>query len=245
MNTEEFLNITSSSIVLLIIEALALFIILKLIRKFLPLLPKKEKFRKLLRKHTQIFEIIAWVLFLIHVINKLNNKHLVTQIIIISLLAAAILYFLWFYFRDYINGLIFRTNYNIYLDDYITVNNVSGRVKSFKNKYIELESKNGDIFYVNYSNLMKGVISRRADTEQSSVFSFSIKIFSENYSVNKISEIKKYLLTFPSVSTNKAPVIKVANNTDKHIELNISFVSLDEERNDIVMEAVRDKFNEV
>ncbi|MDL2240086.1 mechanosensitive ion channel [Bacteroidales bacterium OttesenSCG-928-K22] len=242
MNTEEFLSINSSSIIILILEAILLFFVLRMAVKFLPLLPKKEKIRRLLKKHTQIIEIVVWIIFLIHVITKISNIYI--QYTIIAALACIILCFLWYYLKDRIIGIIFKTNYNIDIDDYITLNEISGRIKGIKGKYIEVESKNGDIYFINYSDLNKGIFSKQADTEQSSIFSFTIKISTDNYNANKLAEIKKYILTFPSVSTKKAPNIKVAHTNNKHVELTISFISLDEERNDAVMEAVRGKFNE-
>ena len=241
MNTDKLLSISSSHILVLILEALAIYVILRLLRKYSPLLPKKEKFRKLLKQRIHLFEIIVWLLFFIHLI---NNLYSVPKIIIQSIVAGIVLGFLWFYFKDYLVGVIFRINYNIEVDDFVTINNISGRVKNFKSKYIEIETSNGEIFFINYSDVNKSVISKKLDTEQSAVFSFTIKILSDNYTQNKISEIKKYALTFPSVSTQRAPNVRVTQNNGEYIELKISFVSLDEERNDIVMEAIREKFDE-
>jgi small-conductance mechanosensitive channel len=241
---EDLLNTTNAgvNVIVLLILAALLFLLLRLIRRYLPILPKKEKNRALLRKQTQIIEIAVWVLFICFVIPELTQRNVVFLLLVIFLLIGFIVFYHAYYVKDYVAGVVFRMGHHIDIDDVVTFAGIIGRVKKFNNQNIEIETNSGEIYYIPYSQIKKGIISKLSNTEQSYMFTFTLRMNVADCDVNKVAEIKQYLLTFPSVSTAKPPIVKYAKLEKGVVSLEVSFISLDDERNDIIVESVRNKF---
>jgi len=199
---------SSISIFWLLILAILLYLLLKLLKKYLPVLPKKEKYRKLFNKQIQAFELIIWVLFISIFTNKILTTNFIISSIIILLLLISVLFFGWFDIKNLVAGISFKLhNNNIKVNDSIKFNEITGIVKEFGKQNIEIETNNGEIYFIPYSKIKENVFCKLSNTEQSYLYEFQIKIATTKFNNNILFDIKKYILTFPSVSMTKEPNI--------------------------------------
>ncbi|MDD4142044.1 MAG: mechanosensitive ion channel [Bacteroidales bacterium] len=240
MNPETIITDKSSALWLIGIAAIILFFILRLLRKYLPLLPKREKIRRVLKKQIQAIEIIIWALFAFYAIPKFSDN-IPLLIIVLCIVLSFVIFYAWFYIKEYVAGITFRGDVDIKIGDTITFNGITGKIKKLSNQHVEIETDN-EIFYFPYSQILKGTYSKYCNSEQSHICNFTLSLNPAMYDTDTIFEIRKYLLTFPSVATTMEPDIKCVKNEKGFVSLNISFISLDEERNEIIIQHVKEKF---
>ena len=233
---------SSLTIATIIVTTIILFILLRFFRSYFHLLPKKEKTREWIKKWTFFIELIIWLIYfaiITPIIYQTNTAFVIFYIIIVSCI---ILIYSYYFFRDYIAGIIFKLNYRIQIDDIIKIDNTIGRVRRLNSQHIVIESANNEIIYIPYSKIKNNFISKISTNEQSSICSFQISINSSEYNYNTLSAIKRFILTFPLVSTQSEPILNFIKAENSKTIIDISFISLDENKNEIIIESVKNKF---
>ncbi len=237
-----FQQSSSVSILGLIVLAILLYFILKFLKKYLPVLPKKEKYRKLFKRQIQAIELIVWFLFISVFAHKIFTTNVIISLIIIILLLIFVIFFGWFEIKNLVAGISFKLHHNIKINDSIKFKDITGVVKEIGNQNLEVETNNGEIYFIPFSKIKENLFCKLSNAEQSYMYVFDIKIATSKYNNSILSDIKKYLLTFSSVSTTKEPNVKIAETTSETTTLTISFVSLDDNNNDKIKMLVKERF---
>lgn len=236
-------NITqSTTIIFIILMSLALWAVMRIIKKYIPLLPRKEKTRELLRKQTTAFEIIIWLIYLSIIGPHLSDSNNIFNIIFLTTIICLIIIVSFLFLRDYFAGVIFRNNYNIEENDLIKYNDIIGRIKKIGLINVEIETTNNEIIYIPFYKIRNGIISKISDNEQNHNRSFSFIINSGNLSKDISSNITKMLLSFPTVSTQKLPNVNINHDINSQVIINVTFTSLDDNFDDEIIETIKNKF---
>lgn len=221
---------------------LALWAIMRMIKKYIPLLPRKEKTRELLRKQTTAFEIVIWLIYLSIIGPHLNDANNTFNIIFLTTIICLIIIISLLFLKDYFAGIIFRNNYNIEENDIIKYNDTIGRIKKIGIINIEIETTNNETVYIPFYKIRNGIISKVSDNEQNHTRSFSFIISSGNLNKDISSSITKTLLSFPTVSTQKLPNVNINHDINSQIIINVTFTSLDDNFDDEIIETIKNKF---
>jgi len=205
-----------------------IFIVLYLLKIFIPLIsPGKLNINKF-RKYFTLVEGIIWGMVLLGAaIFFLENNIIFSTILFLILL----LLFYWysrFALRDYIAGLVFKVENSFSLNEIIEVEGQKGIIKKFHYRNLEIENENGEMILLPYSILLGIISSPRKISDSLLSFSFEINIPSEQ-PYDKVSDLlKKYILSLPWIVLKNEPKIQLIEEKDNFYNVKITIFSFDE-----------------
>ncbi len=216
-------EITQGNLFWLLIFTLTGYVILRIIKKYLPLMMKKELSKRIIGIGIPILEVLFWLWVFYESIPVFYNHHKLLGILVFTIALSAIIWYTWYRLRDYVAAFIFRTGNEISIGESIEYENVSGKVISFKSRYIELKNASGDIELIPYTAISGKRIIRHQNTEQSQSFKFAISINGETPPKTQAADIKQFILRQPWSSLSKDPVIRYLGNDDEgnHYEITV------------------------
>jgi len=208
--------ITSAKIFFVIIIWFAIFyFFLRIAKKYLPTVIKQSSQKRNINKYYAILELSVWSVFLILVTNLLLHKSFIIGITFLIIILGLTAVFIFFYFRDYISGLIIRSENSIKEGDIIyTDDKTSCRIISLKQRGIEAQTDNGEIIFIPYRLIISDKIKiKHSETEKAKAFTFYLKY--ENCLGEKTElkdKLHRFLLELPWIKHYPQPEIIFESN---------------------------------
>ena len=196
---------------IIILSALGYGVLL-LIRKYIPLVLKRDRSRKILRIIYPIVELAFWIWVFYAAIPALYEKHFLLGLSAFAVALAVIVWYAWYRLRDYIAGIILRSSQDIREQEIIIIAGSEGKIIKFGSYNLMLETDNGEIVLLPYSCFAGKKIIKKHPSEQVKSFKFILTIQSGKDPVKLISEIKNTVLTQPWSSLKKDPQILMLNS---------------------------------
>lgn len=233
-------NINIFPVLISLIMWLVLFIILNLLRNFIPMLFRNSS--KAL-KYFSLIEILTWSTYFIIGISYLYNKNFVFSTGLL-LLFFITLYFISIYsLKNYIAGMIFRLSQKIKKGERIILLNESGEVVKLGTRNITLINEKGNTIYIPYSKIINEVKHKNNTDESMGSHVFDIELKGKSNIKEQINTIKQIILNSPWTSLNKDPLINISKENQESIIFRITVYSIDESYGYLIEEAVRKKIN--
>jgi len=110
------------------------------------------------------------------------------------------------------------------------------------NHRLELESENGEIIYIPYSQLSDAVIVKLHPGEMILSHSFTMSTTNNKSSAEKIEEINFAILSLPYASLKKAPQIKLIHEDRSNMVFELVVYTLEKEYFFKIEQEIRKKF---
>jgi small-conductance mechanosensitive channel len=209
--------------------AVVIFLLLKGLFLGFPFIIKNWEKQKSFQKYYGVFEIVVWVLYVIFVIQQFSDSNQLYSIGLFLLLMLAGFWILWYYFKDYVGGGLFRFNSKFDINDSIQVNNYQGKIIKIGKFRLEIESESGEIIYIPYSQLSNAVIVKLHPGEMILSYSFTLSTDKAQLLEEKIQKLKYHILSMPYTSLKKSPQIKLIHEDKKHFVFEIVVFTLEKE----------------
>ncbi|OYT16483.1 MAG: hypothetical protein B7C24_07560 [Bacteroidetes bacterium 4572_77] len=171
------------------------------LRKFIPMLIKNPDKEKDFRRYFTMVEIMIWIVFTVFVIQQMSDSNQIYAFGLFLLLMMAGFWTLWFYFKNYISGSIFKLNDKFDINDMVKINDYQGKIVGLGNHRLELESDNGEIIYLPYSMLSDAVIVKLHPGEMVLNHSFTLSTPHDKRSKDKKEEIRFAILSLINTSS--------------------------------------------
>lgn len=222
--------------------AMVLFLLVKAIAKMLPFIIKQPERKKSYDKYFSLFEIFVWLLYTIFVIQQLSDSNQLYSFGLFLLLMVAGFWMLWYYIKNYISGGIFKLNANFEINDTVQVDAFQGKIIGMGRHRLELESENGEIIYIPYSQLSDAVIVKLHPGEMILNHSFTISTTNDKSSAAKIEEINFAILSLPYASLKKATHIKLIHEDPLNMVFELVVYTLEKEFFFKIEQQIRKKF---
>jgi len=208
-----------------IAAALLLFLILRIVKRLLLRLCKNGTRFNTITSWMPAVEILLWTMFVVWMIEFLSGNNYLYSLALFGLFAIAMAGFMWFSLRDYLAGAIFRINRAFNLNETITTMGITGVIKSFRSRFLELETKKGETIFIPYSKIFGEVINKSHPAEKVQAYTFSMKVHDTD-DFKLISEkILIEILNQPYASLSKDPSIYLSQEKDGFMELEITLYS--------------------
>ena len=176
--------------------AFVLFLVLKAAAKGLPFIIKKQEYKKTFAKYFTLAEVFIWILYTIFVIQQLSDSNQLYSFGLFILLMVAGFWMLWYYIKNYISGGVFKLNAKFELNDTVQINEFQGKIVGLGNHRLELESENGEIIYIPYSQLSDTVIVKLHPGEMVLSHAFTMSTLADMPSKEKIEEIRFFIKSY-------------------------------------------------
>ncbi len=155
------LSISPLELFLLFGGGVLLYLTLRLIRWGFPLLPIGPSLKARLVKIGPLAELVVWMIYITSTIAWSLKGNPQVRMLALGGLVVLVLVALWFAIRDYLSGVILRTESHINIDDEVTVGDASGHVRSLRARGLELEQAHGDTLFVPYRHVRDAMLLKR------------------------------------------------------------------------------------
>lgn len=211
----------------LIFLGILLFVIFRLAKFLLPIIIKKSSTRKIIQKYIPLIELFLWFIFLVWSLKSfvIKNQYFAIGLSVVMLSIA--IWASWFVLKDYISGMIFKTNSDLNKGDTVTIEKTTGKITKFGFRTLQIESAGSKIIKIPYTQMLnKNFI--KSDTAQTITgHSFKIKVKRNEKIKDIINQIKSSILLLPWTSLKKDPIIKPIAETSGIYTLEITVFALE------------------
>lgn len=175
-----------------------------------------------------ILELVAWITFIFwSTTYTLSGKSYYTVLVVVLVIVLVIL-LSWFLVRDYIAGVLLKSQQIYKNGQNIKTAQYSGRITRMGNLHLSLQTESGESARIPYSLLSNSVIlKQKQDYADTNSFTLTVP-----QSLSKEAWTKKLeadILFSPWVSTKANPVIKIIEETNNSFVFSISVVTLNPE----------------
>jgi len=187
-------------------------------------------------------EIVVWILFLRWLLAGLFVKPESALAINIVFTAILLVLFAWFFLRDYVAGIILKTENIFSPGQKIKTADVSGKIMKAGYRSLEIESDSGRFSKIPYSLLAMQVFSLQEPDE--TVHSHEVVLnVSATSEIEDIKEqIVRELLLLPWVSVNQKPVITILDENQKSVSLKVSYQAASDSQAHSINQYLRKRF---
>ena len=231
------------AMIMMAASAVALYLLLFMLTKYLPLLVKNDRRRQWVKKQFVILEIIVWALYVAVMLPVLYRHEQILAIPVTIIITCIIIIWAYYYLRDFISGLIFRMNNHIRKGEYVKTNDIVGIIRKINSLNVEIESMDNRKYIIPYSKINTEVFCRLNDEDYGMTCAFEFKILTDNITPDTLNRMRAFLLSFPAVSTRYEPTIKLKQDDDSTFTVaSVTFMSLDKNDNDLIITQLKNNF---
>jgi small-conductance mechanosensitive channel len=182
--------------------AIALFLIMRLVSFYIPVLTGKRKIRKALLKVFPVLQLLVWVAYAFWAFDQLFHRMAVYPILTGSLIVLMVALIGWYFLRDFVSGIILKAENAFEAGQQIQTTEVSGTLKKLGYRTMEITNSEGEHISIPYSLLTGQKIVKPAETGNWTEQLIMLKIPSA-YPPEKIqSMLKIRILEMPWIVTD-------------------------------------------
>lgn len=224
------------------IIALALLLIFRAIRNWVPFIIKNIDRNRAFHRYFTLVEIFIWIIFIIFSIQKLSDSNQVYSFGLFGLLMIAAFGVFWFYLRNYINGAVFKLNNKFNISDTVQIGEYQGKIIGMGGLRLEIESENGEVIFIPYNQLSNTVIVKLHPGEMILSHSFTISTPHNKKAKDITENIRFKVLSLPWSSLKKAPHIKLIHNDRELLIYELIVFTIEKEYFFKIEQEIREEF---
>jgi hypothetical protein len=178
-----------------------------------------------------VAELAAWMIYLIWAMQYLGVRGYLATLFPVIVFIIVILYLAWYGLKDIIAGIVFKSSYDLHINDHISVQGISGKVMAIMHTRLELEENSGQIISIPYSKIAGNLIFRNypSQTMLSHHFKLEVALPESHRNIFDLTEkIRIAILAMPWASQKRSPKISVEEEQPETIIFAITIFSIDE-----------------
>ncbi len=226
-----------------VIIAGLLFLFTKLAGYLFPRLIKNKSYRDKLKKYMPIAELLVWGIYFLFAFKAFVLKNQYIALVFLVVLVSVSIWGSWFILKDYISGVLFKSDKNLEEGERISTLSFSGRIMAFNRRTLQVETEKGNNILIPYSQLLTESIKRYDSSKTITGKTFDIQV-KTNSDLPKLTEkIEKELLLLPWISLKKKPIIKITEQNESYSIIEISIYAIDSVYFSKIENHIKEKFS--
>lgn len=191
---------------------------------------KNAPFRRAIKLKTDrimpIVEAVVWLGYMLWCIQQLIQNDTWNAIGILIILLLLVVMLSWFVIRDYLAGIVLKSDGSMKLNDWIKVKNIEGKITEMGHRAMIITTDSGETVNVPYSTLSGEISAKPNPSEKLISHTFEIKISRVANSESTITQIRRSILNAPWASVRKSPEIKLLADSREFYHFEISIYSI-------------------
>lgn len=209
-----------------LVLGILLLAVLRISARLVKLLPADQPYVKVLIYLFPVIEFIIWALFLFWVLFHLFEGEFYYPTLIISLILVLVGLLSWFVAKDFVAGLIFKTENVFKVNNTIRIADTKGIIRRLGYLSLDLENENGELEKIHYSKLTGQRVVKPNPTEVLKKYSFFLS-YPNNVPISQAMQtISNHILNAPWSAVSKAPVIQNAGNNENTYQFEVAVYAL-------------------
>lgn len=222
----------------IILYGIFLLIVMRLLSWLVKIIPVKKQHSKRIIYVLPVIEFFIWIGFIIWIVNRLLKDSFIYQPLVIGLLAIGIVAFAWYFLRDFISGLLLKTQVDFKKHDLIKTADTEGKILNIGYLTMKIETSNGDIELIPYNILKSGKVTKPLSEDNYVKQILEIKCRKKLPLTETIEKIRVSALNSPWNVCVKPPVIKLIGETEHHYEFELSVFVMQPEHAQRIKEVI-------
>ncbi len=199
------------------------FWILKILIRRLPI---KRVYKIRLNRILPIMEGLAILGFLLWGVQLLVENEFWNSIGLLVISLIALLMISWFLARDFLAGIILKSDGSLNLNDWIKIKDIKGKVISLGYRSMIMETEVGETVNIPYAKISNEVSIRPNPSEKIKSHAFKLSLSKNgNYSQTE-KLLRSTILNAPWSSVKKMPQIKLIEETETQFNLEVIIYSM-------------------
>lgn len=203
-----------SGLIALVVAGLALLLLLKLIKIWLPKLIQRQAYKESFLRYYPLFEIGIGLLFITYAIDKLSTNNPLYALGLFVILFIITLWITWYYTKGYVLGILFKLNSKFSLHDNIRFKAYQGKIIEMGARRMLIEDDKGELIFIPYDELVKHIIIKNHPAENILSHNFMLQVPSTKATDDRQRDIRYRLLSLPWISLKKEPIIKIMDEDE-------------------------------
>ena len=188
--------------------------------------PIRKTLKSRIKRALPSVEAMIWLIFIIWSIRHLIRNDLWNSIGVMLVMVMVLVFLSWFVLRDYLAGVVLKSDGSMKENDWIRVKNVEGRVTRMGLRSMIITADSGETVNMPYSAISGEISSKPNPSEDLMSNTFNIKLARESDAEATITQIKKAILNAPWSSVRRFPEIKLLEDTRDFFQFEITVYSI-------------------
>jgi len=169
-------TITALELLLIVAGAVVLFLFVRVVRRGFTLLRRTRTSLAGWAPLGPMAEALLWLVYLVSVIAWTLKDYYLVRLGALAALALAAVIAVWFVIRDYLSGVVIRTEAAMARGDVVRIGDIEGQVLRFRARGVELELSHGDRVLLPYRVIRDAPLVRRRTHLAAVRRSFSVPV---------------------------------------------------------------------
>jgi len=221
------INTSGFPVLFFALGVLIIYLVFRFLNKYTRSANISSRQQKFLQKNLPISELLIWIVFLAWSIDFFLFRNDVFAGALVIVFIFALFWISRYSLKNLISGFMFRSSFGFYLNDYIKVNDLSGKIVYLGYLFLEIENKSGLHMQIPYSELEDKVRIKKASQDFASGYSFQMKIpIKVDFKDAKL-KIEQAITNSPFSAINHWPNVEIIRQEDKIQVLQITVYALD------------------
>lgn len=208
------------------LSGLALFAALWVLKLLIRRLPIKRSYKVKVDRFLPMMEGLVWLGFLIWGVQLLVKDSFWNSIGLLSVGLIVLLMISWFLARDFLAGIILKSEGSLNLNDWIKINEVKGKVISMDYRSMILETEVGETVNIPYTKISNEISIKPNPSEKIKSHAFKLSMSKDRDYREIEKQLRSTILNAPWSSVKKKPQIKLLEETDAQLHLEVIIYSM-------------------
>jgi len=204
-----------------LVVGFVILIILRLTFKSLKILEVKYKTNIGYQRYLPAFEMLIWLSFIYWSLEEIFNEPLYFTVFFMTISIIALIWIGWFGARDYIAGIILRTQDLYETGHQLSVGSVTGKISKLGYLNIEVQEQDGAVIKIPYSKITSNIHVNKNENKMVSTHKFSLKVSSHQLLEGVIDKIRKSILNSPWHASHLIPHINKIAEKNNLVDLEV------------------------
>jgi len=211
------------------VVAVALYLILRLIYFYFPILSGNPKIRKIFMKIFPVAQMLLWVSFAFWAFDELFLGLQTYPILLGSLIILIVGLFGWYFLRDFVSGIILKAENALETGQQIQTLQVSGTIKKLGYRSMDVVTTEGERVKIPYSLLTSQKIVKPAETSNWKEQIIRLKVSSVSPPETILDMLKIRILEMPWIVSDNSIKMKITREDSANylVEIHLHLLSPD------------------
>ena len=206
--------------------AIVLFFALRLLSRVLRTIPAKPTMHNFYLRLFPVFEFTIWIAFGLWAFREVFGEYPYYNLIVSVALALIILAIGWFFLRDFIAGIVLKTETPFEIKQYIKTSSLEGKISKLGSRSLEIETDSGQRVKVPYGQLASNAINLQSLDNTIQGFETTIKVDASLPLQAAKENIVNQILMLPWSAINKEPSVNLVEQNNKINTFQVLFYSI-------------------
>lgn len=232
-------------IILVLLIGIAIFAFFKISGILLKKVSHKYAVLKRLDRMLPVVQVLTWTIFVFWANGVLFRDRIYYPYIVTGMAFFAMALAVWFFLRDVVAGLVFRSQNDLMPGENIQVGAITGQVRSVHLMHIVVATDNGSTIKIPNTHLSRELISGSTTPEGLEEFKIQLSVNKQLAKPEIEEKIRNEVANSPWCDYKLPPIIKLKDENDSSYVYDVVIYTLNHQHLRIVEKALKEKFENI